>query len=103
MKDLGGIGSGELRRQAAKQQLALAAQQLLQDPEKEVSQLKGLLEFVHDEDPQVRWAVQVNGACPSPTRGLGRNALTFAPAVAHVLLTMHSCLHLSCRSAAWPC
>lgn len=50
---LRGIQSRELRRQAAKQQLATAAQQLLQDPEKQLPQLKALLELMQDEDAQV--------------------------------------------------
>ena len=51
---LRGIQSKELRRQAAKQQLATAAQQLLQDPEKQLPQLRALLELLRDEDAQVR-------------------------------------------------
>ncbi len=51
---LKGIQSQELRRQAAKQQLATSAQQLLQDPEKHLSsQLKVLLELQQDTDGQV--------------------------------------------------
>jgi nucleolar complex protein 3 len=53
MGGLQGIESCELRRQAAKEQLALAAQKLLQDPEKQLPELKGLLDLMHDEDPQV--------------------------------------------------
>ncbi|KAI7846142.1 hypothetical protein COHA_000313 [Chlorella ohadii] len=48
-----GVMCRELRRQTAKQQLALAAQQAMQDPEKQLPKLTGLLEFVQDEDPQV--------------------------------------------------
>ncbi len=49
----GGTQSDDVRRQAAKRQLAIAAQQLLQDPERQLPQLKALLELLHDEDGQV--------------------------------------------------
>jgi len=48
------VESHELRRQTAKQQMLLAVDELLQDPEKQLPQLKVLLEFVQDEDPRVR-------------------------------------------------
>lgn len=53
-----GLGPGEalsedVRRQEAKQQLAIAAQQLLQDPERQLPQLKALLELLRDKDGQV--------------------------------------------------
>lgn len=41
------------RRQAAKQQLATGAQQLLQAPEKQLPQLKALLQLLEDKDAQV--------------------------------------------------
>lgn len=53
LEALQGIQSRELRRQAAKKQLATSAQQLLQEPEKQLSQLKLLLELLQDEDAQV--------------------------------------------------
>ena len=62
--DLGDIHSREQRRTAAKQQLATAAQQLLQEPEKQLPQLKGLLELVHDEDAQVRCRHALAGTGP---------------------------------------
>ncbi|PSC74530.1 nucleolar complex 3-like protein isoform X2 [Micractinium conductrix] len=53
MAALKGMQSQEARRRAAKQQLATAAQQLLQDPDKQLPQLKALLELLQDEDAQV--------------------------------------------------
>lgn len=50
---LAGIKSWQLRREAAKQHLAMAAHQLLQDPNKQVAQLRNLLELLQDEDAQV--------------------------------------------------
>ena len=54
LEALRGIKSQEQRRAAAKQQMATAAQQVLQDPAKGLSQLKQLLELLQDEDAQVR-------------------------------------------------
>ncbi|KAL4433583.1 hypothetical protein ABPG75_000024 [Micractinium tetrahymenae] len=48
-----GAQADEARRQAAKQQLATVAQQLLQDPERQLPQLKALLELLRDKDGQV--------------------------------------------------
>ena len=53
LEALKGIQSRELRRKVAKQQLAVTAQQLLQDPEKHLGHLKMLLALLGDEDPQV--------------------------------------------------
>jgi len=73
LASLQGIESRELRRQTAKQQLALAAQELLPEPEKRLPQLKGLLEFVQDEDPQVgSLSVQISPQLPSQGSRAGR-------------------------------
>lgn len=45
--------SDEVLRQAAKQQLAIAAQQLLQDPERQLPQLNVLLKLLRNNDGQV--------------------------------------------------
>jgi len=53
---LNGMQSREAQRQAAKQHMAAAAQQLLQDPDKHLSQLRSLLELLQDKDAQVVYA-----------------------------------------------
>ena len=50
---LAGIRSRHERREVAKQQLALAAHQLLQDPNQQVAQLRGMLGLLQDDDAQV--------------------------------------------------
>ena len=93
LEALKGIHSRELRRKVAKQQLAVTAQQLLQDPEKHLGHLKMLLALLGDEDPQVGAGQGGGGCCCC-------YGITLVPIPLPCSLPRPRCRHLQCQTVA---